>query len=486
MLEALLLVGALLIGYFCFCALRPRDKSLPPLLGTTPYIGVGLAWMKAPMETLLQGAALGKVWTMATMGKQFNVIFDRESLSLFYNQPEAKVSLLSKPFQYMMGEEMFEIAMGRAPNSNVGYAKWIRRWQHHFSSALSGNMAEFIEVMRDESVSSIEAWQAEDGVDDLFQKLDVWNNRLTARFVLGGPLSRDKQLYVEYANFLIRVRAIFNPLASFKYEKIPTAANIAIRDARDNLLAMFVSEIKSIRRAKQADYSSLLAKFTKESPEGVGDRQLAVMCLAIMLASTFNSAAATFWTVSHILDDPKLLSEVRKEVDSVFPVYDQEQSGAETQAKYGELALIEACVKEVTRVYAPHFHLGRGASQDLHVLGFTVPKGQFLGSPVALIHGLDSPVNDAIYTNPQTYDPYRFLERNEGSEEYAFLGFGAGRHRCIGERFAYNKVKTFVVALLKTTQPSLKTGKVDKQHTLQMGVSHPNYTTPCGLTIKPK
>ena len=44
----------------------------------------------------------------------------------------------------------------------------------------------------------------------------------------------------------------------------------------------------------------------------------------------------------------------------------------------------------------------------------------------------------------------RFLDSDvANSEKFAYVPFGAGRHRCIGESFAYVQIKTVVSVILR-------------------------------------
>lgn len=55
-----------------------------------------------------------------------------------------------------------------------------------------------------------------------------------------------------------------------------------------------------------------------------------------------------------------------------------------------------------------------------------------------------------IFKDPETYDPDRFAPpRMEQKRDYAFIGFGAGRHACIGQNFAYLQIKSIISLLVR-------------------------------------
>lgn len=56
-----------------------------------------------------------------------------------------------------------------------------------------------------------------------------------------------------------------------------------------------------------------------------------------------------------------------------------------------------------------------------------------------------------IFSEPTSYDPERFAPPREEdkAQNYAFIGFGGGRHACIGQNFAYLQIKSIWSLLLR-------------------------------------
>ncbi|PNH01769.1 Obtusifoliol 14-alpha demethylase [Tetrabaena socialis] len=55
-----------------------------------------------------------------------------------------------------------------------------------------------------------------------------------------------------------------------------------------------------------------------------------------------------------------------------------------------------------------------------------------------------------VFPEPTRYDPDRFAPpRLEQNKPYGFIGFGAGRHACIGQNFAYLQIKSIWSMLLR-------------------------------------
>ena len=75
-----------------------------------------------------------------------------------------------------------------------------------------------------------------------------------------------------------------------------------------------------------------------------------------------------------------------------------------------------------------------------------IPKGDTLFLSPAVSGRLDT-----IYTNPEKFDPDRFAPGREEDKlkQFSFVGFGGGRHGCMGETFAYLQIKTIWSVLLR-------------------------------------
>ena len=89
-------------------------------------------------------------------------------------------------------------------------------------------------------------------------------------------------------------------------------------------------------------------------------------------------------------------------------------------------------LSETLRLYPPIWILERRAIGEDRVGGFVIPAGSTVViSPYALHR------HPAFWDDPERFDPERFLpERVRARAVHAYLPFGAGPHRCVGEELA--------------------------------------------------
>jgi sterol 14-demethylase len=127
------------------------------------------------------------------------------------------------------------------------------------------------------------------------------------------------------------------------------------------------------------------------------------------------------------------------------------------------MTLLERAVKEAERMRPPLVMLMRAVLKDMDYMGFTLPPGSLAMVSPAVSHRLAE-----VFTHPQKYDPDRFAPGREEDRkvQYSLLGFGGGKHRCIGMVFAYQQIKVIWASILRRYQIEL----VEREYL-------PNYTT---------
>ena len=81
---------------------------------------------------------------------------------------------------------------------------------------------------------------------------------------------------------------------------------------------------------------------------------------------------------------------------------------------------------------------------------FVVPKGDICCTSTCVQHRAEG-----LFSNPEEFDYTRFLPpRSEDKQaKFTFIGFGGGRHGCMGTNFAYLQIKT--VCCLRACRCSL-------------------------------
>lgn len=110
-------------------------------------------------------------------------------------------------------------------------------------------------------------------------------------------------------------------------------------------------------------------------------------------------------------------------------------------ARDGDRAHLERVLKEVLRLYPPAWIIGREALRDITLVGGTaIPRGTTVFAAPLLLHR-----RPEYFPDPERFDPDRWLTADP--PPFAYVPFGGGARRCIGEEFALREATIVLQAL---------------------------------------
>lgn len=164
------------------------------------------------------------------------------------------------------------------------------------------------------------------------------------------------------------------------------------------------------------------------------------MFISLMFAGHHTTSTTSSWALLELLRHPEWMKRVTEELDGLYA----DGRDVSYQA-LREIPVLESCFKETLRLHPPLILLMRKVAQPFRVGGFDVPVGKTVGVSIAV-----SNRDPAIFRDPSRFDPTRYApERAEDQHIFAWIPFGAGRHRCVGAAFAMMQVKAIFSILLR-------------------------------------
>lgn len=181
------------------------------------------------------------------------------------------------------------------------------------------------------------------------------------------------------------------------------------------------------------------------------------------------------WTISELINNPRVLKRAQEEVDKVT-----EGKRLITESDIPNLPYINAIIKETMRLHPPITMIMRKGIQDCVVNGYLIPKGSILCINIWAM-GRDP----NIWDNPLEFRPERFLE-GKGSaidikgHNYELLPFGSGRRGCPGQPLALQELPVVIGAMIQcfTWKPlDLQGNVVPEGNTIEMS-ERPGLTAP--------
>ncbi len=173
------------------------------------------------------------------------------------------------------------------------------------------------------------------------------------------------------------------------------------------------------------DVLSLLLQARDEDGQPMTAEELNDDLVTLLLAGHESTAAALAWTFEHLLRAPDALVRLTDEC---------------TRGGVGSRYL-DAVVSEVLRLRAPFPIFTRNLPVPCEVGGYRLPAGTSVVLCVYLLHRRPD-----LFEDPLVFRPERFLE--EPPDRYAYVPFGGGPRRCVGERLAVFEMKTVLATIV--------------------------------------
>ncbi|KAB2346910.1 cytochrome P450 [Actinomadura rudentiformis] len=212
--------------------------------------------------------------------------------------------------------------------------------------------------------------------------------------------------------------------------KIPTTGNRRFDRARDRLHRLTGGLIADYRRAG-VDHGDLLSMLlTTEDDDGPGmtDEEIHDQVLMFFLAAVEATPALLSWACYLLGRHPEIQARLQDEADAVL---------AGSVAEHDDLprlGLTQRVVTETLRLYPPGWLLTRTTTADVELAGHPVPAGTtIVFSPYLLGRRAE------LFPDPGRFDPDRWLDGEMRLPRGAFVPFGEGARKCIGDGFAKNQ-----------------------------------------------
>ena len=196
----------------------------------------------------------------------------------------------------------------------------------------------------------------------------------------------------------------------------------------------------------------------------VPDMEVAHMMIALLMAGQHSSSSTAAWILLNLATRPDIVEELYEEQKRVLgpdlPPLDYES--------LQRLELNSQAVKETLRIHAPIHSIMRKVTTPMPVEGtpFVIPTSHVLLAAPGVTSKTASHFPEPTHWEPHRWDEgsplhginkeveedekidygYGLVSKGAGSP---YLPFGAGRHRCIGEAFAYVQLGVVTATMVR-------------------------------------
>uniref|UniRef100_UPI00398F6D7F lanosterol 14-alpha demethylase n=1 Tax=Pristiophorus japonicus TaxID=55135 RepID=UPI00398F6D7F len=422
-----------------------KDLNYPPYIHSSiPFLGHAIAFGRSPIEFLENAySKYGPVFSFTMVGKTFTYLLGSDSAALLFNSKNEDLN----------AEDVYSRLTTPVFGKGVAYDIPNPIFLEQKKMLKTGlNIAQFkqhISLIEEETHEYFKRW-GDSGVKNLFEALSELII-LTASRCLHGKEIRNllnekvAQLYADLDGGFTHAAWLLPgwlPLPSFRR-----------RDkAHREIKNIFYKVIQKRRESneRESDILQTLLDATYKDGAPLTNDEIAGMLIGLLLAGQHTSSTTSAWMGFFLAKDKVL----------------QEHCYAEQKVVAGEdlpplhfdqlkdMSMLDRCLKETLRLRPPIMTMMRMARTPQTVAGYTIPPGHQVCVSPTVNHRLQD-----TWAERFDFNPDRYLHDNPAAlQKFAFVPFGAGRHRCIGENFAYVQIKTIWSILIRLYEFDLVDG----------------------------
>ncbi|KAK6958286.1 Sterol 14-alpha demethylase [Daldinia eschscholtzii] len=456
--------------------LIPRSKSEPPLVfHWIPFVGSAISYGLNPFEFFTKCRKHhGDIFTFILLGKKITVYLGVDGNDFILNgklrdvNAEDVYGALTTP---VFGKDIIY----DCPNEKLMEQKKFVK-----SGLTQKALESYVPLIEQEVLEYMKTspnFKGASGIIDITAAMAEITLFTASRALQGAEVR--KKLTAEFAELYHDLDLGFQPI-NFLMPWAPLPQNRR-RDAAHVKMTETYLEIINKRRASKnsGDISNensndgtdmilnLMGSVYKDG-QILTDTNIAHLMITLLMAGQHSSSSSSAWIMLRLASRPDIVEELYQE-----QINNLNYTGQPLQySDLNKLPLLQNVVKETLRVHSSIHSLMRKVKNPM-----SIPNTEYVITPdkVLLASPLMTHLNEEHFTNPLVWDPHRWddiveVENKEDIVDYGYgamskgtrspyLPFGAGRHRCIGEKFAYLNLVTIVSTLVRNFKFATVDGK---------------------------
>ncbi|ANZ77200.1 BA75_03549T0 [Komagataella pastoris] len=460
---SILLVAPFLLNALWQFIYSFRKDRVPLVFHWVPWVGSAVTYGMQPYEFFADcQRKYGDVFAFVLLGKVMTV----------YLGPKGHEFILNAKLNDVCAEDAYKHLTTPVFGEGVIYdcPNWKLMDQKKFvkGSLTKDSFRSYVPKIRDEVLDYINNDTNFMGGDSKKKtgKTNVLNSQseltiLTAsRSLLGDDMR--KLLTKKWAKLFSDLDKGFTPL-NFIFSHLPLPSYWTRDHAQKTISETYLSLINKRRATNDIGDRDLIDSLMKSSTYKDGskmtDEEISHLLIGVLMGGQHTSASTSSWFLLHLGEKPELQEELFEEQERVL------QGRELTYDDLANMPLHNQVIKETLRMHMPLHSIFRKVTRPLPVPNskYVVPKGHYV-----LVSPGFAMTNDAYFPNASDFQPHRWDETVEPVSadaketiDYGFgkvskgvsspyLPFGGGRHRCIGEHFAYCQLGTILNTFVRT------------------------------------
>lgn len=473
---------AIALNVFSQVAL-PRRSNLPPVVfHWVPIIGSAVTYGMDPYKFFFEcREKYGNVFTFVLLGRKVTVALGPKGSNFVFNGKHQHVTA-EDAYTHLTTPVFGKEVVYDVPNSVfMEQKKFVKVGLsvENFRIYVPQIVAEVRDYLRtDPRFKAVQDGSKTVSVD-IFQAMSEVIILTASRTLQGREVRQG--LDKSFAQLYHDLDAGFTPI-NFVIPNLPLPSNFK-RDRAQKKMSQFYQDIVARRRAEgtissEHDMISALMEQNYKNGRELRPVEIAHMMIALLMAGQHTSSATSSWAILRLASRPDILEQVYDEQVKVYGESDGKLRELDYETQKTSVPLLDAVIKEALRLHAPLHSIMRYVKQDLTVPPtlsapsagkgdetYVIPKGHYVLAAPGV-----SQVDPQIWAEPDTFNPHRWLDgttaqemsdQSDDKQDFGFgmistganspyLPFGAGRHRCIGEQFAYLQIGVIIATLARS------------------------------------
>ncbi|MEU2420929.1 cytochrome P450 [Streptomyces sp. NPDC007851] len=310
-------------------------------------------------------------------------------------------------------------------------------------------IARYVDLMRGEVDSAVDGWTPgrELDVREAMVKLSL---DMLVKTVFSGSISAETFAQLRRDLSVVMNGVGVRIMLPDWFEHLPIPFNRRFDRARDDARATINGAIAALQAAGHGtgDMLSLLMAATDESTGlPLTEDQICSEILTLAVAGTETTASVLSWVLYEVARNPAIESRILAELAEVLG--DRPVAFADVT----RLPYLDRVIKEALRLHHTGWLVTRRTVTETRLGDWTLPPGTELAYCQHALHR-----DPAFFPEPLTFDPDRWLHSEQTFPQGAYLPFGAGKHKCIGDRFAVTELITALATVLRRVRLELTPG----------------------------
>lgn len=179
-----------------------------------------------------------------------------------------------------------------------------------------------------------------------------------------------------------------------------------------------------------------------------GDDRLISQILELLLAGYETTASTLFWIITLLIAHEDVLQKVTQEIDETLGTALLEQEDLI------KLPYFKMVLSEVLRLFPTAYLFWLRCMEDDVINGYHISKGSRVVLSAYHIHR-----HPDFWDNPELFQPERFApDTSKKRPINAFIPFGLGARKCLGNQFALVEIQLTIVRILQQYKLSFVSG----------------------------